>query len=63
MPMAELSIDMVRLLLGVDVDDQAAAGLIDWYANLSRGVAAFPEADLKRVEPPLRSTPGPAERT
>ena len=57
--MAELSVDMVRVLLGVDVDDQAAAALVDWYANLSRGVAAFPEAELKGVEPPLRSTPGP----
>ena len=57
--MPELSADMVRLLLGVDIDDQAAAALVDWYATLSRGVAAFPEADLKAVEPPLRSTPGP----
>ena len=57
--MPELSADMVRLLLGVDVDDPSAAVLIDWYANLSLGVGAFPEADLKAVEPPLRSTPGP----
>ena len=57
--MAELSPESVRLILGVDVDDQAVAALVTWYANLSSGVAAFPAADLKAVEPPLRSTPGP----
>jgi hypothetical protein len=58
--MAELSPDMVRLLVGVEVDDTTAAGLIEWYTNLSRGIAEFPEVELKGVEPPLRSTPGPA---
>jgi hypothetical protein len=58
-PMAELSVDMVRTLLGVDFDELEAAALIDWYANLSRGVVAFPEAELRSVEPPLRSTAGP----
>jgi hypothetical protein len=58
--MAELSPDMVRLLLGVDVDDPTAAALIEWYTNLSRGLVAFPEAELRGVEPPLRSTAGPA---
>jgi hypothetical protein len=58
--MAELSPDMVRLLVGVDVDDTAAGALIEWYTNLSRGIAGFPEAELKGVEPPLRSTAGPS---
>ena len=57
--MAELSPDMVRLLVGVEVDDTTAAALIEWYTNLSRGIAAFPEADLKGVEPPLHSIAGP----
>jgi hypothetical protein len=57
--MTELSPEMVRLLVGVDVDDAAAAALIEWYANLTRGLTAFPEADLKSVEPPLRSIAGP----
>jgi len=57
--MIELTPELVRRLLGLEVDDTTAAALVDGYANLSRGVAAFPEAELKGVEPPLRSTPGP----
>lgn len=57
--MIELTPEMVRRLLGLEVDDATASALIEWYANLSRGIAAFPEAELKAVEPPLRSTPGP----
>jgi hypothetical protein len=57
--MAELTPEMVRLFVAGEVDDAAAKALIDWYANLARGVAAFPEAELRAVEPPLRSTPGP----
>ena len=43
-----------------EVSSDEAAALADWYAALSRAIAAFPPDDLKRVEPPLRSTPGPA---
>ena len=43
-----------------EISADEAAALADWYAALARGVAAFPVDDLKRVEPPLRSTPGPA---
>ncbi|MBV9329028.1 MAG: hypothetical protein JO352_35425 [Chloroflexi bacterium] len=57
--MAELTPDMVRLLVGVELDDATVTALIEWYASLARGLAAFPEADLKGVEPPLRSTAGP----
>jgi hypothetical protein len=57
--MIELTPEMVRRLLGLEVDDATASALIDWHTNLARGIAAFPEAELKRVEPPLRSTPGP----
>ncbi len=48
-----------RRILGVGVSDEDAAALATWYANLSRSVAAFPAADLKDVEPPLRSIAGP----
>jgi hypothetical protein len=57
--MIEVTPEMVRRLLGIEVDDAAASTLIEWYANLSRGIAAFPEAEVKSVEPPLRSIPGP----
>jgi len=57
--MIELTPEVVRRLLGLEVDDATASALVDWYTNLSRGVAAFPEAEMKGVEPPLRSTPGP----
>ena len=36
-----------------------AAALVDVVRELARGVAAFPDDELKGVEPPLRSTPGP----
>ena len=49
----------MRQLIGADLTDAETAALIDWYANLARGVTRFPAADLKRVEPPLRSLPGP----
>jgi hypothetical protein len=54
-----LSKDVIREIVGIDLSDQDAEALAAWYAGFARGVAAFPAADLKRVEPPLRSTPGP----
>ena len=45
--------------IGVALSDEEAAALADWYADISRRVAEFPQAELKSVEPPLRSTPGP----
>jgi cytochrome c553 len=51
--------EAVRQVVGAELSDAEAAALADWYAALARGVAAFPQADLKAVEPPLRSTPGP----
>ena len=58
-PMAEITPELVRLLVAGDVDDDAARALVDWYASMARDVAAFPEAELRGVEPPLRSTAGP----
>ena len=59
----DLTPESVREILyrpGASLTDREVAALIEWYAALSRGIAAFPAADLKSVEPPLRSTPGPA---
>jgi hypothetical protein len=53
------SAEVVKQVIGVELTDQEASALIDWYAHLARSVAAFPQADLKKVEPPLRSVPGP----
>jgi hypothetical protein len=58
-PMPDFTPELVRLLVPGDVDDAAARALVDWYASIARGVAAFPEAELRGVEPPLRSTAGP----
>ena len=49
----------VRRIIGGDLSDAEAEALATYYANLARGVAAFPADDLKRTEPPLRSIPGP----
>ena len=55
-----LSTEEIRGIVGVELSEQDAEALAAWYANFARGVAAFPAADLRRVEPPLRSVPGPA---
>jgi hypothetical protein len=60
--MAEsLSSEQVREIVGVALSDQDAEALMGWYAGFARGVAGFPAADLKRVEPPLRSIAGPTK--
>jgi hypothetical protein len=46
-------------VVGVELSDEEAQALAAVYASLARNVAAFPSADLKQVEPPLRSVPGP----
>ena len=50
---------MVKEIIGAELTDQEVSALVEGYATLARSVAAFPGADLKRVEPPLRSVPGP----
>ena len=57
-----LSKDEIRQIVGIELSDQDAEALAGWYAGFARGVAAYPAADLKRVEPPLRSVPGPVVR-
>jgi len=49
----------VRRIVGVELSDAEAEALATYYASLAPSVAAFPAADLKRTEPPLRSIPGP----
>jgi hypothetical protein len=55
----ELSADVVRQIVSGGLSEEDARALAEWYANLSGAVAAFPGADLKAVEPPLRSVAGP----
>ena len=62
MVVAELSLEAVRMRVGTDLPDAEATALVAWYANTGAGVASFPDADLRGVEPPLRSTPGPVVR-
>lgn len=50
--------EVARIVAGGISADEAQA-LMDWYAALAANVARFPAADLKQVEPPLQSTPGP----
>ena len=58
--MAEPAADAaVARRIGVALSDEEAAALADWYADIARRVADFPPGELKSVEPPLRSSPGP----
>jgi hypothetical protein len=54
-----LSTEEVIRAVGVELSPEEAKALADLYASLAEKVAAFPADDLKQVEPPLRSTPGP----
>jgi hypothetical protein len=49
----------IRRLIGADLSHQELQALVDWYTAQAKLVAAFPTEDLKGVEPPLRSVPGP----
>jgi hypothetical protein len=42
---------------GLRIPAPEAEALTRTYRDLARNIAAFPEAELKAVEPPLRSTP------
>jgi len=55
-----MSPDEVRRVVGDAISQAEAEALAEWYANVSRGVSAFPQAELKGIEPPLRSIPGPS---
>jgi cytochrome c553 len=51
--------EAVKQAVGAELSDEEALTLADWYAAIARGVASFPRDDLRVVEPPLLSTPGP----
>jgi hypothetical protein len=55
----DLTPDEVRRRLASEATDAEVATLVEWYAATARAVASFPADDLRAVEPPLRSTPGP----
>lgn len=57
--MTPLLPDDVRRVVATPLTDMEASGLADWYAALTAALDRFPVQDLKGVEPPLRSTPGP----
>lgn len=57
--MTKLSPEDVRRMVGTPLTDTEVKALADWYQALSSAVANFPSAELKGIEPPLRSTPGP----
>jgi hypothetical protein len=46
--------------IDLQLSEAEAQALAEWYAALAARVAEFPLADLKAVEPPLRSVPGPS---
>jgi hypothetical protein len=52
-------LDRVRATIGTELSDAQAEALATYYAALSRAVAAFATDELRNVEPPLASTPGP----
>lgn len=49
----------VREVVGAELSDDEADALIAISTAMSRAVAAMPAMELKGVEPPLRSVPGP----
>jgi len=51
--------EQVRQLVDPPVSDEQATALADWYDALAAQLARFPDAELKGLEPPLRSTPSP----
>jgi hypothetical protein len=53
-------VEEIRMTIGARLTDDEARALHEWYAALAARVAEFPHADLKPVEPPLRSLPGPS---
>ncbi len=51
-------LDEIRRVIPNASSDEARA-LVDWCIALRRNLNVFPAEDLRQVEPPLRSTPGP----
>jgi len=49
----------VREVIGTQLTDAEAEALAAYYEALSRAVQTFATDELRNVEPPLRSVPGP----
>ena len=58
-PIGAVDTHAVREQVGGELTEQEALALSEWYAGQAKLLAAFPTADVKAVEPPLRSIPGP----
>ena len=54
-----MTTEHVREVIGPDLTDAEAEALASNYATLAQLVAAFPMAELRLVEPPLRSFGAP----
>ena len=57
--MLEAVQDSLRAVLGPHLAHDEADALADWYITIAGSVARFPFEELRYLEPPLRSTPGP----
>ena len=55
----QADIERVRRLVGANVTDEQVRALTSYHETLAQAVAAFATAELRAVEPPLRSVPGP----
>jgi hypothetical protein len=51
--------ERIRAIVGAELSDQECDGLVATSSALSRAVAEMPRAELRLVDPPLRSTPAP----
>ena len=51
--------EQIRAIVGAELADQDADALLATSAALSRAVANMPRAELRMVDPPLRSPPAP----
>jgi hypothetical protein len=51
--------EQIRAIVGSELTDEEADALVATLASLSRAVTDMPRAELRKVDPPLRSTPAP----
>jgi len=51
--------ERVRAIVGPELSDAEADALVATSAALSKAVLDLPRAELRNVDPPLRSTPAP----
>jgi hypothetical protein len=56
---AESARQAVREVIGNSLSEDEVDALLSTHAALARGLAAIAFAELKQVQPPLQSMPGP----